>query len=88
MKKAEFQFGNLDTHSAIIVQRALEGRKIDITAEDRFKKMSDKEITGHIDELDTMINDLDRHIASNVRMEERKHDADEAERKLTGMGKQ
>jgi hypothetical protein len=88
MAEQQFRFGNLDTHAAIIIQRAIEYRKSDLTTLEEFKRMSEKEINGRVSELDQIYNDLDHHIASNVKTEEVKHEAEMHERQLTGIGKQ
>lgn len=66
-----YEFGSLDNHAAIIVQQAIENRKTNITdADSKALQKSDKVLSAVIEELDQMIDDLDRHISSNVRREE------------------
>jgi hypothetical protein len=77
MNDQKYSFGKLDTHSAIIVQRAIEDRKMNITLPDSdLMKKGDKTLKAVVDELDQMNTDLDRHIAGNVRQEEYKKEAD------------
>jgi hypothetical protein len=67
----DYEFGTLDNHSAIIVQNAIEMRKINLTDVDsKALQKGDKAIKAVIEELDQMFLDLDRHISSNVRREE------------------
>jgi uncharacterized protein Yka (UPF0111/DUF47 family) len=65
-----YRFEPLDTASAIILQQAIELRKTNITQEgsEQLSK-SDKILKAVIYELDQMYDDLDRHIAHNVRVE-------------------
>lgn len=66
-----YRFENLDNHAAIIVQQAIESRKVNITQEDsKALQKGDKALRALIEELDQMFDDLDRHISANVRREE------------------
>jgi hypothetical protein len=71
LREPLFRFGMLDTHSAIIVQWTIENRKKDLTLPDsELMKKGDKAIKAVVDELDQMYDDLDRHIAEQVRQQE------------------
>ena len=65
-----YRFDSLDNASAIILQNAIEMRKMNITQSDSDQlKKGDKVIKAVIMELDQMFDDLDRHIAHNIRRE-------------------
>lgn len=67
----QYHFGDLDTHSAIEVQKSLENRKTDISApESELMQKGDKVLKLVIQEIDQMYDDLDRHIAALVRRQE------------------
>jgi hypothetical protein len=66
-----YEFGNLDNHAAIIIQQAIENRKMSMTSDDsKALQQGDKVLKALVQELDQMYDDLDRHISSNVRREE------------------
>jgi hypothetical protein len=70
-----FRFPGLDTHSAILVQKSIENRKENITIPDsELMKKGDKVIKAVVDELDQMFDDLDRHIAEQVRQQEKEQE--------------
>jgi hypothetical protein len=84
MKDQCFSFGKLDTHSAIIMQKAIENRKMNISLPDsEIMKKGEKVLKAVIEELDQMNLDLDRHIAANVRQENYKIEADHFPPELT-----
>ena len=66
-----YRFGKLDIHSAIIMQKTIDTRKSDITlADSEAMKKGDKVFKAIIEELDQIYDDLDRHIAASVRVQE------------------
>ena len=71
MKDQLYNFGNLDIHSAIIIQRALEVRKADMTAPtDPNARERDKKFLGRLDEIEQLHHDLSLHIAEQVTIQE------------------
>jgi hypothetical protein len=84
LKDQIYSFGKLDTHSAILMQRVIEDRKMRATLPDSdLMRKGDKVLKAVIEELDQMDLDLDRHIAANVRQEEYKREADHFPPELT-----
>jgi len=70
-----FRFAGLDTHNAILVQKSIENRKMNITdPQSEMMKKGDKAIKAVIEELDQMFDDLDRHIAEQVRQQEKEQE--------------
>jgi hypothetical protein len=60
MPELKYRFTNLSIHDAIIVQTAIETRKVEMTKD---LKGNDRAIKAVIEELDLMYDDLNRHIA-------------------------
>lgn len=61
MPEPKYRFQTLGIHDAIIVQSAIETRKVEMTAD---LKGSDRAIKAVIEELDLLYDDLNRHIAA------------------------
>jgi hypothetical protein len=71
MSERIYQFQDLDIHGAIIIQRAIEQRKANMTNDgSKALQTSDKTQKKVIEELDQMHLDLDQHISDIVRKEE------------------
>jgi len=72
LKEQLYTFDSLEIHSAIIFQSALDGRRTNITRDGiMIKAKEDKSIKAVLDEIDQIYDDLDRHIAAQVRLQER-----------------
>jgi hypothetical protein len=61
MTEQKYNFETLGIHDAIIVQTAIETRKVEMTKD---LKGSDRAIKAVIEELDLMYSNLDAHIAA------------------------
>ena len=71
LKEQLYFFDGLDIHSAIILQSTIEARKTNITHEQsEVMRKGDKAIKAVIEEIDQIYDDLDRHIAAQVRIQE------------------
>jgi L-serine deaminase len=66
MTETKYHFPNLSTRDAIIVQRAIEQRKMNMPIQDS----SNKVIKAVLEEIDQLYDDLDRHIAAEARQQE------------------
>lgn len=70
LREQLYQFGDLDIHASIQMQKTIENRKIAMSADPEFQKLNDKVSKAIIDELDQVYDDLDRHVSAIIRHQE------------------
>jgi hypothetical protein len=81
MTEQKYNFGTLGIHDVIVVQSAIETRKVEMTKD---LKGSDRAIKAVIEELDLMYSNLDAHIAQ-IEREQFYHDKAKKEKEMIWM---